>query len=106
MNIQKRGNSYYLKASVWDADKKKTVSTSAYLGKNQDIALEKLGELVPPYEFMAMKDLLLAVSVKPVDALKEIRKHLAQVDKLIQTVDDEELQGAIADLLLMMESRG
>lgn len=59
MHIQKRNNAFYLKASIWDKDTKKTVTNSTYLGSDAQTALEKLQSEVPEYEFTKLKaDLL------------------------------------------------
>ena len=46
MYIQKKGNAYYYRESVWDADKKKPITTCIYLGSNIVNATNKLKTIV------------------------------------------------------------
>ena len=102
MHIQKRGTSFYLKNSVWNNIQQKTISSTKYLGKDVDTALEKLGTFVQPYEYLVLKDKLLAVAVRPVDVMREVKRHISKAHKLAEQVDDDELQAAINALVLMI----
>jgi hypothetical protein len=82
MHIQKKGNAFYLKTSVWNSEKQRSTTVSKYLGSGIETALENLKAEVAEFDYLEIRDKLLKSNIeKPSDIQKELEEIVSDLEK-------------------------